>query len=92
MLTPDTILERNSDLIHADIDNETMLMSLSNGEYYGMNSVGSVIWGLLENSISARQLVEKLSSEYEISEEQCEKDITPFLSTLQEKGIIVVKS
>ena len=67
MLALDQILERNPDLIHANIDDETMLMSLTNGEYYGMNKVGSAIWELLENSISVAELIEKLSTMYEIS-------------------------
>ena len=91
MLALDQILERNPDLIHANIDDETMLMSLTNGEYYGMNKVGSAIWELLENSISVAELIEKLSTMYEISVQQCEQDITPFLSNLQDKDIIKTK-
>ena len=91
MLTLNHIIERNPDLIHANIDNETMLMSLTNGEYYGMNKVGSAIWGLLEDSISVGTLIEKLTNSYEITTAECEKDINSFLDKLQEKGIIKIK-
>ena len=88
MLNLNQLIQRNPDLIHADIDNETMLMSLSNGEYYGMNMVGSKIWELLENSMTVSSLVLELTNVYELTDEQCENDIQPFLISLLDKEII----
>lgn len=91
MLSLDQILERNPELIHANIDDETMLMSITNGEYYGMNSVGSTIWELLEKSISVEELIKKLTTKYGIDTHQCEKDITVFLNDLLHNGIVNIK-
>ena len=88
MLSINTTLERNSEMIHANIDNETILMSLTNGEYYGINNIGSKIWELLENSMSIGELIENLTTIYDITKEQCETDIVCFLTDMQEKEII----
>jgi len=92
MLSLNQLIQRNTDLIHANIDNETMLMSLSNGEYYGMNDIGSKIWELLENSMSVAELISELTNIYELTAKQCEQDIQPFLTSLHDKDIIELKN
>ncbi|CAA0082321.1 Uncharacterised protein [BD1-7 clade bacterium] len=51
---------------HASMGTDTVIMSVVNGEYYGVNDVGSMIWKLLECDITFTQLVEKLSNHYGI--------------------------
>ena len=92
MLNLEHTLSRNPELVHAEIDNQTMLMSLDNGEYYGMNSVGSAIWQLLEEDTSIGNLIENLTEIYGISSEQCAQEIAPFLKKLQNNKIIIINS
>ncbi|RBP49934.1 PqqD family protein [Arenicella xantha] len=91
MTKEDRILQRNNDLIHANMGEETVLMSLSNGEYYGINDVGSTIWNLLENSLSVQQLIIQLTDIYGISEEQCNREIGGFLDDMEEKGLLIIE-
>ena len=82
------ILRRNPEMIHANMGEELVIMSLTNGKYYGINDVGSAIWKLLENSLTIDQLIYKLSDIYGISAEQCQKDIEVFLINMEDQGII----
>jgi len=75
-------------MVHANMGNETVLMSLSNGEYYGINDVGSTIWNLLEKQMCLGELIEKLIELYGINTEQCEADISEFISSLTKHGIL----
>lgn len=90
MLKPDQKLRRNPDLVHANMGDETVLMSLTNGEYYGMNEVGSRIWTALEEAHSLEQLIDKLVEVYGITRSQCQQDIDSFLNALLEKGIVEI--
>jgi hypothetical protein len=74
-----TFYRRNPDLIFSDMDGETVMMSIQNGEYYGLDEVGSRIWQLLENPESAETLTQKLIEEYEVSQETCLSDVMEFL-------------
>jgi len=80
---------RNPDLIFSDMDGETVMMSIQNGEYYGLDEVGSRIWQLLENPESAETLTQKLIEEYEVPQETCLSDVMEFLNILAEKQLIV---
>jgi hypothetical protein len=85
---PNQKLQRNSEIIEADIDNEKVMMSIENGSYYGMNPVASYVWTLLETPHSLKELVEQTTQEFEVSLQECQQDIEPFLQQLIEKKML----
>lgn len=87
-ITPDTVLQRKSDLLFNEIDGEVVMLSIENSEYYGMDKVGSRIWELLEQPVSFKELVAKLMEEYDVPESQCSEDTLTFLKKLQDKKLI----
>lgn len=84
-----TFFRRNPDLLFSDMDGETVMMSIKNGEYYGLDEVGSRIWQLLEKPESAETLTEKLIEEYEVTRETCLSDVMEFMNMLAEKQLII---
>jgi len=88
-ITPDTILQRKAGMLFNEIDGEVVMLSIENSEYYGMDKVGSRIWELLEHPLSLKELVKKLTEEYEVSEEQCSLDTLEFLRKLTEKKLVI---
>lgn len=84
-----TFFRRNPDLLFSDMDGETVMMSIQNGEYYGLDEVGSRIWQLLEKPESAETLTEKLIEDYEVTRENCLSDVMEFLNMLAEKHLII---
>ena len=89
-ITNNSIVQRKNDLLFNEIDGETVLMSIRNSEYYGLNKVGSRIWQLLEDPIAVKSIISKLLDEYEISYNQCFDDTLDFLTILDEKKILSV--
>lgn len=87
-----TTIRRNPELISTDVDGEKVMMSIENGEYFGLDSVGSRIWELIENPIKVESLVDILIDEFDVSKEQCEMDTLEFLYDLREKNLIFVNS
>ena len=88
-LTEKTIIQRNTDILASDIDGEKVMMSIQQGEYYGLGKTGSFIWDHIEQPISINDLVDLITEKYEVSKEQCLNDIMPFLNDLAEKQLIV---
>jgi len=88
-LTEQTIIRRNNDILASDIDGEKVMMSIQQGEYYGLGKTGSFIWDHIEQPISIKKLVELITEKYEVNKEQCLQDILPFLNDLAEKKLIV---
>ena len=88
-LTPETIIQRNNDILASDIDGEKVMMSIQQGEYYGIGKTGSFIWDNIETPIKIEKLVNKITQQYNVSRDDCIRDIMPFLTDLVEKELII---
>jgi len=79
---------RNPDLIGASIDDELVMMSVEQGQYYGLGGVGPRVWDLLEEPHTLDQLVDRVLEEFEVERAVCEKDMVGFLEQMEEFGLI----
>lgn len=86
------IIQRSSELVSSNMDGETVMMSIDNGEYYGLDAIGSRIWELLENPIEVNVLIETLLDEFDVSKEQCTEDTMEFLNQLKGKNLLNIIS
>lgn len=86
-----TILSRKPGLMTADMNGATVMMDIETGKYYNIGDIGGRIWELLDSPMSLSELIDVLTKEYSVSSEQCEKDMTPFLSSLLKRGLLLAK-
>ena len=83
----DTVVKRVEELVSADMDGETVMMSIENGKYFGMDPIGSRIWELIEQPRSVSEVCAILLDEFDVEPEQCERDVGEFLNELMEQNI-----
>ena len=83
------VIKKNQVILSNQIDNETVMMDIEKGEYYGINQVGTRIWSLLEHPHTIEQLCETLLEEFEVTEEECFQDVREFVARLAEKKMII---
>ncbi len=81
----------NQELLQSEIDGETIMMSIDNGKYYGLNTVASRIWEIIKDEPLLSELIEKLVEEYDIEKKQCEIETQEFLSNLIENKLIKIE-
>lgn len=89
-LTAQSFIVRNSQMVTSNIDGEIVMMSVENGEYYGLDEIGSRIWELLEKPIVVDNLIITLLNEFEVEHHQCYADTLDFLNDLFEKNLVNV--
>lgn len=53
-----------------------------------LNETGAFLWKLLENDISEEELLQRLTAEYDISEDIAKADINAFIGKLKDAGLI----
>lgn len=78
----------SSDHVFGDLDGEAVILHLGTGVYYGLNSVGTRVWTLLQSPISASEIRKVLLEEYEVEAGVCEKELIALLNELSERGLI----
>lgn len=87
-LTINHIIQRNPDILASKMDEEIVMMSISRGEYYGFDPIGSRIWNLLENPVSVQDIVNTLLDEFEIDRDSCLHDVMQFLEEILDKDLV----
>jgi hypothetical protein len=84
-------LSRVPEMISTDLDNETVLMSVEAGFYYGLEGSAQSIWKALETQITFSELIDRLTQEYEVTPEACSADVEKFLLKMQKEGLLRVE-
>jgi Coenzyme PQQ synthesis protein D (PqqD) len=57
---------------------------------YSFNGTGSLIWKLLDAPQSLADLIDAVGREYEVEQEQAQKDVTRFLNDMLSVGLVDV--
>ncbi|GAB6039430.1 PqqD family protein [Endothiovibrio diazotrophicus] len=85
-----TIVARHPDILHAVVNGEVVLMSVSNGEYYGLDAVGSDVWERLAEPTRVEALLAALEQHYRADEGEIRRDTVDLLGELLEKGLLQI--
>lgn len=86
-----TIISRNPEILFSSIDDESVLLSIEQNNYYGMDSIGSKVWEILKEPTSVENIVLLLMEEFQVSQTTCISDVTTFLNVLEKEKLIKVE-
>ena len=82
-LSLDSIVLASPQQVSCDVADEAVLLSMRDGEYYGLNEVGASIWRLIQQPKTVRAVRDALLDEYEdIDPRECERQVVAFLTEL----------
>jgi hypothetical protein len=84
-------LSRVQNLLSAEFDQETVLMSIDAGAYYGLEGTARSIWEILETPLTFSDLMDRLAEEYKVSPETCAADVERFLGEMDREGLLRVE-
>lgn len=87
-ITLSSVVQRNTDMLFSKMDEEVVMLSIQNSEYYGLNEIGSTIWEMIEKPVQVETLMLQLMEEYEVERRQAESDILALLNDLYNKKIV----
>ena len=91
-ITADVCVSRHPDLVHTDMDGQTMMLSIAAGKYFALNGMGSRIWALIEQPARVDAIVLALAAEFEVDDQTCRAETLAFLETLAANALVVVES
>jgi len=90
MLTKESIVTVSKDQVACDMAEESAILDLKSGQYYGLNPIGTRIWALIQEPTSVVDILSKLLNEYEVDAERCENDLLTLLEELERKGLVEI--
>lgn len=77
--------------IHAELDDETVILDLEAGVYYGVYGVGTRIWQLLQERRTVAEILERLVEEFDVERTRAREDLLAHLEKLAEQGLVEVE-
>lgn len=81
-------LAPSPDAMESAVGDETVILHLKNGAYYGLDAVGTEIWGLLKQGLDPLTICAKIAADHGVDRSVVEVDATRFLTDLQAHDII----
>jgi hypothetical protein len=87
-LTNHTAFTVPADVLGQTVDGRVVVLNLTTGQYYGLNEIGSRIWGFLTNGSAFDQAIAALLLEYDISEARLRADMLQFVRGLLDAKLL----
>ena len=74
------------------VADETVILQLREGVYYGLNTVGTCVWQAAQSSCRVEQIVDAVVREFDVSRERCLADVRELLSDLERHELITLSA
>jgi hypothetical protein len=74
-----------------ELGDETVILSLDTGNYFGLNPVGTEVWRRLRNDQTLGQLLAELAAGFDVAPETLERDVRRLLDDLCARGLVQVR-
>jgi hypothetical protein len=82
-------LAPSPDAVESSVGDETVLLHLKSGTYFGLDPIGTRIWAMLKEGLSPGAICSRLTEEFEVEAEAAEADVRRFLGELKANDILV---
>lgn len=80
----------STEQVSSEVGEETVILGLGNGVYYGLDFAGTQIWKLLHQRKKITEIRDALLSIYDVAEPELEADLLDFLGKLASEGLIAI--
>jgi len=87
----DSIVQRDTDVLAAEADQDLVMVSIANGAYYGVSDVAREIWEAIEHPKKVSDLINDLTASYNVDRALCEEQTLSFLKSLLAERLLQVR-
>jgi hypothetical protein len=82
-------LRASPDAFASPVGDETVLLQVKRGVYYGLDAMGTRIWEGLNEGRSPTEICERIAAEFGVPIETVETDARAFLQDLKANEIVI---
>jgi hypothetical protein len=91
-LSGDPVISVAAELVACDLADQTAILNLRSEVYYGLDTIGTHIWSLIQQKRCLSEIRDVLLAHYEVGEEACEASLRRFLGNLYDAGLIEIST
>lgn len=90
MIERNAYMIKDDDVLFTSMGEDAVLLHVNRGDYYSLNKVGARLWVLTDGKKSITDLAVIITKEFDISQEEAEKDILEMAAQLEKEGLVKV--
>ena len=81
---------RSKQIVESKIADEVVMLDMESGFYFGLNSVASDIWSMLEHPISVGEIVASLLAQYEVDQATCTAETKDIIEEMLKHRLVQI--
>jgi hypothetical protein len=85
----DRLKINDPNIVHENIDGETVILNLDSGNYYSIVDVGTDIWNYIEKGVPVREIMPLILENYDCTSGDEEITVNLFIQQLQQEGLVI---
>jgi hypothetical protein len=82
------IYKKNNESVSGKLQDEQVILDIEKGKYFSLNPVATLIWEILEQPLSIKNLCNKLVEEYDVEPEKCKIETNEYVQEMVKIGLI----
>jgi len=90
-ITDNSIIVATRELLCCDLSEGAVILDLKSGVYYGLDDVGTYIWGLIQEPRTMGDITRAVLDEYAVERERCLADLKTLFTDMAERKLIEVR-
>jgi hypothetical protein len=76
------------DVMAREVGDETVILDLSNGTYYGLDSVGTRVWMLVGQGLTLDEVCNRMLDEFEVDRDTLAYDVSALVNELLSRSLL----
>lgn len=76
------------DVVARTVGDETVILHLASGTYFGLDPVGARIWQLVTEGRSLADVCNTMAAEFDVERPALDADVSELVQKLQTKGLL----
>jgi len=91
-VSTDTVVVVQTELLAAPVGSEELvILQVDTGRYYSLSAVGMEVWELVQQPRRVGEIVENITSIYDVERTRCEADVVALLQDMARNQLILVR-
>ena len=86
--TRDSFVVVTDEQVSTALGDETVILGMRDGVYYGLDAVGARVWTLIASPRRVSDLVQTITREFDVAAEVCERDLLALLEEMSGRELV----
>ncbi len=85
----DKVLKKENLTPWQEMEGQALVITPQKSSVHELNDTATFIWKQIDGQTSARSIIENLCEEFDVNEEEAQKDVLALVNEMKEKGLLI---